>query len=63
MKTCPKFTRIKAGFETEMGLMASHSARHAGTRPGKASAMMAAGSKQRMARALTQHYARCPECG
>ncbi len=26
MKICPRFTRIKAGFETEMGLMASHSA-------------------------------------
>ncbi|MFB6859499.1 hypothetical protein ACFCZQ_07790 [Streptomyces virginiae] len=63
MKICPRFTRIKAGFETEMGLMASHSARHAGTRSGKASAGMAVGAKQRMARALTRHYAHCPECG
>ncbi|GLV88699.1 hypothetical protein ACIQV2_15560 [Streptomyces globosus] len=63
MKTCRTFSRIKAGYETEMGQMSNHSVRHAGTRTGKSSAGFAAGAKQRMARALTQHYAHCPECG
>ncbi|MFJ5546738.1 hypothetical protein [Streptomyces sp. NPDC093225] len=62
MKTCPRFSRIRASYERDMGYLANHSARHQGTAPGKASARIAAGTKQRMAKALTRHYEHCLEC-
>ncbi|MER5567219.1 hypothetical protein ACWC98_11005 [Streptomyces goshikiensis] len=63
MKTCPRFTSIRADFERDIRYLGNHASRHAGTVPAKVSARTALGTKQRMARALTRHYERCVECG
>uniref|UniRef100_A0AAU2JZL4 Transposase n=1 Tax=Streptomyces sp. NBC_00049 TaxID=2903617 RepID=A0AAU2JZL4_9ACTN len=63
MKTCPRFTRIRSDFERDIRYLGNHAARHPGTAPAKTSARTALGTKQRMAEALTRHYAHCPECG
>lgn len=63
MKTCPHFTRIRAGYEKEMRYLRNYSERHQGTAPARASARTALGTKQRMAQALTRHYEWCLECG
>ncbi|WP_405735037.1 hypothetical protein OG607_41765 [Streptomyces sp. NBC_01537] len=63
MKTCPRFTRIKSGYERDISYLRSHSERHQGTAPAKTSAKNAITVKRSMARALNRHFERCPECG
>ncbi|MFE4055027.1 hypothetical protein ACFXP3_01750 [Streptomyces sp. NPDC059096] len=63
MKTCRRFTLIRQGFEREIGFLTAHSARHAGRPAAKSSAKYALAAKQQMARALSGHVGRCPECG
>ncbi|MFF8447744.1 hypothetical protein ACF06Q_08585 [Streptomyces leeuwenhoekii] len=63
MKTCHQFKAVHAEYEREIGFMIAHSERHKGRPAAKTSAKQAASTKQRMARALTSHVARCPECG
>ncbi|MEU9155034.1 hypothetical protein AB0D59_31875 [Streptomyces sp. NPDC048417] len=63
MKTCHQFDTVRAEYQREIGFMVAHSQRHAGRPAAKASAKQAASTKQRMARALTSHVSRCPECG
>lgn len=43
--------------------MLAHSKRYEGSPAAKSSAKQAASAKQRMARALSGHVGRCPECG
>ncbi|MFJ8676269.1 hypothetical protein [Streptomyces sp. NPDC093589] len=63
MKTCPRFARIKAGYEQDIRFLRNHAERHQGRTSAKVSAKHAYGSKQRMARALSKHFEVCPECG
>ncbi|MCY0935953.1 hypothetical protein [Streptomyces sp. H34-S4] len=63
MKTCPHFSRIRAGFERDIRYLGNHATRHQGTAPAKTSARNALGTRQRMAEALTRHYEHCLECG
>ncbi|MFP8903880.1 hypothetical protein [Streptomyces atacamensis] len=63
MKTCRRFTTIRKEYEREITFLSSHSERHAGKPSAKSSAKHAASTKARMARALTGHVGRCPECG
>ncbi|MET9296592.1 hypothetical protein [Streptomyces sp. NPDC003077] len=63
MKTCPRFTRIKTGYERDIRFLSNHSARHQGTTPAKTSAKNAFTVKRSMARALNRHIDTCPECG
>ncbi|MFI1886026.1 hypothetical protein [Streptomyces jumonjinensis] len=63
MKTCPRFTRIKTGYEQDITYLRNHSERHEGKPSARVSAKHALGAKRAMARALTRHYERCPECG
>ncbi|MFJ6017591.1 hypothetical protein [Streptomyces sp. NPDC092952] len=63
MKTCHQFNIVRAEYEREIGFMLAHSARHAGSRAAKSSATRAASAKRRMARTLSSHVERCPECG
>ncbi|WSQ12947.1 hypothetical protein OG604_37185 [Streptomyces sp. NBC_01231] len=63
MKTCRRFTTIRQEFEREIGFMDAHSERHAGRPAAKASAKHALSAKQQMAKALSGHVGRCPECG
>ncbi|MFE2938511.1 hypothetical protein ACFXP3_39670 [Streptomyces sp. NPDC059096] len=63
MKTCRRFTLIHRQFEQEIRYLTAHSARHAGRPAAKSSATYAISAKQRMARALSGHVGRCPECG
>ncbi|GGR35444.1 hypothetical protein [Streptomyces aurantiogriseus] len=63
MKTCRRFTTIRKEFEREIGFLSAHSTRHAGRPAAKASAKHALSAKQQMAKALSQHVGRCPECG
>ncbi|MFK4222184.1 hypothetical protein [Streptomyces sp. NPDC019890] len=63
MKTCPRFTRIKSGYEQDIRFLRNHAERHQGAASAKTSAKNAYGAKQRMARALTRHFESCPECG
>ncbi|MFK0099018.1 hypothetical protein [Streptomyces sp. NPDC091040] len=63
MKTCTRFNTVRAQFEREIGFMLARSERHAGKPAAKSSAYQAASAKQRMARALSTHVGRCPECG
>ncbi|MCA1222287.1 hypothetical protein [Streptomyces sp. 8L] len=63
MKTCHRFETVRAQYEREIAFMLAHSERHAGRPAAKSSAKQAASTKQRMARALTSHVGRCPECG
>ncbi|MHC5701986.1 hypothetical protein OTC26_011100 [Streptomyces tirandamycinicus] len=63
MKTCHQFNTVRAEYQREIGYMIAHSERHEGRPAAKSSAKQAASTKQRMARALTSHVARCPECG
>ncbi|MEW1699082.1 hypothetical protein ACIQCR_31475 [Streptomyces sp. NPDC093249] len=59
MKTCVKFTRIRAKYEQERAYLLNHAARSAAN----GSAGLARGVKHRMARDLSGHLARCLECG
>ncbi|MBZ3904484.1 hypothetical protein [Streptomyces griseiscabiei] len=63
MKTCRQFDTVRAEYEREIGFMLAHSQRHSGRPASKSSAKQAVATKQRMARALTSHVGRCPECG
>ena len=63
MKTCHQFASLREEYEREIGYMIAHSKRHAGRPAAKSSAKQAASAKARMARALTSHVGRCPECG
>lgn len=63
MRTCPQFAAMRAEYEREIGYLNAHSQRHAGKSSAKASASYATSTKARMARALSGHVARCPECG
>ncbi|MFD6437231.1 hypothetical protein [Streptomyces venezuelae] len=63
MKTCHKFNTVRGEYEREIGYMVAHSQRHEGRSAAKSSAKQAASAKQRMARALSTHVGRCPECG
>ncbi|MEE1797356.1 hypothetical protein PUR57_01395 [Streptomyces sp. JV176] len=63
MKTCRRFTVIRSDFEREIRILTAHSARHAGRPAAKSSAKYAISAKQQMARALSGHVGRCPECG
>ncbi|MFE6977038.1 hypothetical protein [Streptomyces sp. NPDC057682] len=63
MKTCRRFNTVRAQYEREIEFMLAHSERYAGRPAAKASAKQAASAKQRMARALSSHVGRCPECG
>jgi hypothetical protein len=63
MKTCSRFASIRSGFEREVHFLRSHSERYEDTAPARASANIAASTKQRMAKALSRHFERCPECG
>ncbi|MEU6964332.1 hypothetical protein [Streptomyces chrestomyceticus] len=63
MKTCPRFATLHEEYEREISFLAAHSARHAGRPAAKTSAKHAASTKTRMARALSSHVGRCPECG
>ena len=63
MKTCRRFATIRKEYEREITFLNAHSERHAGKPSAKSSAKHAASTKARMARALTGHVERCPECG
>lgn len=63
MKTCHRFSTIRAEYERDITFLAAHSARHTGRPVAKISAKNAVSTKQQMARALTRHVNRCPECG
>ncbi|MES9558039.1 MULTISPECIES: hypothetical protein [unclassified Streptomyces] len=63
MKTCRRFKTVRAEYEREIGYMLAHSERHEGKPAAKSSAKQATSTKARMARALTSHVSRCPECG
>ncbi|MFJ7997532.1 hypothetical protein ACIQ7D_10355 [Streptomyces sp. NPDC096310] len=63
MKTCRRFAVIRREFEREITFLTAHSARHAGRPTAKSSAKYAISAKHRMARALSGHVGRCPECG
>ncbi|WP_282697816.1 hypothetical protein [Streptomyces sp. CC208A] len=63
MKTCPKFDRLRAKYLQETAYLLNHAARHQGSHTARASTDLARSSKQRMARGLSGHVARCLECG
>lgn len=63
MKTCPRFATIRAEYEQDIGFLSAHSERHAGRPSAKSSAKHATAARARMARALSGHVGRCPECG
>ena len=63
MKTCHQFDTVRAEYEREIGFMLAHSERDEGSPAAKSSAKRAVSTKQRMARALSSHVGRCPECG
>ncbi|MER6504425.1 hypothetical protein ABT218_35160 [Streptomyces sp. NPDC001455] len=62
MKTCHQFNTVREEYEREIGFMIAHSKRHEGRPAAKHSAKQAASMKVRMARALSSHVGRCPEC-
>ncbi|MFD7323913.1 hypothetical protein ACFV9D_22880 [Streptomyces sp. NPDC059875] len=63
MKTCRRFATIRDQYEREIQFLSAHSARHSGRPSAKSSAKHAVSTKARMARALSGHVGRCPECG
>ncbi|MFD3524862.1 hypothetical protein [Streptomyces sp. NPDC058653] len=63
MKTCHRFAAVRKEYERDISYLTAHSVRHKGRPSGKASAKNAIAAKQRMARALSRHLSRCPECG
>ncbi|MFF0740548.1 hypothetical protein ACFYVL_09110 [Streptomyces sp. NPDC004111] len=63
MNTCRRFKAVRDEYVREIGYMAAHAARYADKPSGKSSAKQADSAKARMARALTNHVGRCPECG
>ncbi|TQE19722.1 hypothetical protein [Streptomyces ipomoeae] len=63
MRTCHRFSQIRQEFEQEIGFLANHSELHVGRPAAKISAKHAMSTKQHMAKALSRHIVRCPECG
>ncbi|MFK4688240.1 hypothetical protein [Streptomyces pristinaespiralis] len=63
MKTCRRFETIREEYKREIGFLSAHSERHAGRPAAKSSARHAISVKQQMARVLSRHVGRCPECG
>ncbi|MFJ9034526.1 hypothetical protein ACIRQP_40015 [Streptomyces sp. NPDC102274] len=63
MKTCQRFARIRYGFEQDIRFLTDYAERKAGTAPAKSSKKHAYTVRRNMARALSKHYERCPECG
>ncbi|MFD6989360.1 hypothetical protein [Streptomyces sp. NPDC059943] len=63
MKTCHQFAVVRKDYERDIGYLTAHSERHVGRPSAKSSAKNAIAAKQRMARALSRHLSRCPECG
>ncbi|MGW2046258.1 hypothetical protein ACWCPF_13890 [Streptomyces sp. NPDC001858] len=63
MKTCQQFASLRHEYEREIGYLHAHSELHAGTAAARSSATQAKSTKARMARALSGHVGRCPECG
>jgi hypothetical protein len=63
MRTCRRFAAIRKEYEREISFLSAHSERHAGKASAKSSAKYAASVKAQMARALSSHIGRCPECG
>ncbi|WP_129287534.1 hypothetical protein [Streptomyces sp. GZWMJZ-114] len=59
---CRRFDTLRAEFEREIAYFSGHSARNRGTSAGKASATHAIDARRNMARALSTHTERCPEC-
>ncbi|MFJ7779346.1 hypothetical protein [Streptomyces yangpuensis] len=62
MKTCDRFTDLKAGYERDITFLRNHASLHAGSNASKSSTRHALAVKQNMARALARHYSRCPLC-
>ncbi|MET9566816.1 hypothetical protein ABZY07_42080 [Streptomyces tauricus] len=63
MKTCRRFKTVRARYEREIRFTLAHSDRHKGEPAAKLSTKRAVSTKQQMARALSHHVERCPECG
>ncbi|MGW2917715.1 hypothetical protein ACWDBF_07605 [Streptomyces angustmyceticus] len=63
MKTCHRFTSIKADFEQDIRFLCGHAERRQGAASAKTSWKNAVSVKRNMARALNRHLERCPECG
>ncbi|CAL9361946.1 hypothetical protein RKD23_001046 [Streptomyces sp. SAI-170] len=63
MKTCRRFETLREDYERDIAILRTHSERHAGKASAKTSATHALSAKTRMARALSGHVRRCPECG
>ncbi|MDX3523327.1 hypothetical protein [Streptomyces scabiei] len=63
MKTCPRLARIRSDFEKDIRFLTAYAERNVGTAPAKTSAKHAITVRQNMARAMSRHFARCPECG
>lgn len=63
MKTCAQFAAVRKEYERDISYLTAHSVRHKGRPSAKSSAKNAISAKQRMARALSRHLSRCPECG
>ncbi|MFI1358151.1 hypothetical protein ACH4TV_31895 [Streptomyces sp. NPDC020898] len=56
-------SRIRSDFEKDIRFLTVYAERKAGTPPAKTSAKQAITVKHNMARAMSRHFARCPECG
>ncbi|WP_327731516.1 hypothetical protein OG250_43550 [Streptomyces sp. NBC_00487] len=56
-------SRIRSDFEKDIRFLTVYAERKAGTHPAKTSAKQAITVKHNMARAMSRHFARCPECG
>ncbi|QYX76486.1 hypothetical protein K1J60_08155 [Streptomyces akebiae] len=63
MRTCPRMSHIKSDFEKDIRFLTAYAERKAGTPSAKTSAKQAITLKGNMARAMSRHFARCPECG
>lgn len=62
MKTCHRFGLLKARAERDIRMHKAHAAQHAGEPSAQQSTTMAALARQGMGKALSRHYANCPEC-
>ena len=62
MKTCRKFDRLRAKYMQETTYLLNHAARHEGSPTSRASTDLARSSKERMAKHLSGHVARCLWC-
>ncbi|MEU9397681.1 hypothetical protein AB0D86_47900 [Streptomyces sp. NPDC048324] len=54
---------IRSDFERDIRFLTAYAVRNAGTPRAKTSAKQAITVKRNMARAMSRHFARCPECG